>query len=192
MLDKGKGHENAHSFEDYFPFEKIRTRIRVISMAEFLQREGITGHLTAFNDSSQVLYPPNNKAEVDATKRQEKRAMWAYLRRVSFCPKWEPFKDFLVFPPRLDVNVSTWPNASVYDARRAIFGGERKPVHYGRFLHEVPIIHFISLPEEGYRLLIHFYNFIYFEDPFMDRYYKRFIRCVLLTLMSQTFYCSRM
>lgn len=176
LLDKGKGHENAHSFEDYFPFEKIRSRIKVISMAEFLQREGVSGHLRAFNDSGLVLYPPNNKAEVDATKRQEKRAMWAYLRRVAYCPKWEPFKDFLVFPPRPGVNASTLPNGSVYDAKRTAFGGTRTPIFYDDFLHEVPVIHFISLPEEGYRLLIHFYNFIHFQDAFMDRFYKRFIR----------------
>lgn len=152
-------------------------------MKEFLTIEGISGHLTAFNDSKQVLYPPGNRVEVDATKRVEKRAMWAYLRRVGYCPKWEPFNDFLVFPPRPGVNTSNFPDAAKYKAAFDIFSTKEKklkrsPIYYDEYLQSVPLIHFVSLPEEGFRLLTHWYTFMYFEDPAMDRYYKRFIRCV--------------
>ena len=88
LLDKGKGKENAHSFEDYFPFEKIRKVLKVITMQEFLEREALTGHLSQFNDSKVVLYPPKNQSVVNAMNRPEKRAMWAYLRSVAYCPKW--------------------------------------------------------------------------------------------------------
>lgn len=44
------------------------------------------------------------------------------------------------------------------------------------YWHQEPVIHFVSLPGAGFRLLEHFYTFIHFEDPFMDRYYKRFVR----------------
>ncbi len=160
LLDKGKGHQNAHSFEDYFPFEKIRRRINVISMAEFFSREGITGHLTAYNDSSLVLYPPGNKVEFDATKRVEKRAMFGYLRRVGYCPKWEPFNEFLVFPPKPGDNVSHFSDSKKYlDALRIFSNKEKKqkrtPVYYDEFLQSVPLLHFVSQPEDGYRLLSH-------------------------------------
>lgn len=87
-MDKGKGTQNAHSFEDYFPFDKIRKVLKVISMEEFLRTEGVAGHLTQFNDSYVVLYPPQNSSVVNAMNRPEKRAMWAYLRSVAYCPKW--------------------------------------------------------------------------------------------------------
>lgn len=43
ILYIGKGHNNAHSFADFFPFDYISNRMSVISMEEFMKREGITG-----------------------------------------------------------------------------------------------------------------------------------------------------
>jgi hypothetical protein len=176
LLDKGKGNENAHSFEDYFPFEKIRKVLKVISMEEFLKTEAVTGHLAAFNDSKLVVYPPKNQTVVNAMNRPLKRAMWEYLRSVAFCPKWAPFHDYIVFAPRPGLNVSLLPNASVYAAARERYASKRRAIYYDSFMQDTPLIHFISLPQEGYRLLTHFYTFLHFEDPFMERYYKRFIR----------------
>lgn len=38
------------------------------------------------------------------------------------------------------------------------------------------VIHFISKPEFGYRILQQWYTFIFFEDLEMDKFYKRFVR----------------
>ena len=38
LLDKGKGHDKAHSFADFFPFELIKQRVPVIEMAEFMAK----------------------------------------------------------------------------------------------------------------------------------------------------------
>jgi len=43
LLNQGKGHQKAHSFADFFPFEKIQERVKVITMEEFMVREAITG-----------------------------------------------------------------------------------------------------------------------------------------------------
>ena len=45
LLNLGKGHQKAHSFADFFPFDYINTRMNVISMEEYMKREGITGML---------------------------------------------------------------------------------------------------------------------------------------------------
>ena len=45
LLNKGKGHDNQHSFADFFPFEEIKHRVPVISMKDFMEREAIAGHL---------------------------------------------------------------------------------------------------------------------------------------------------
>lgn len=45
LLDKGKKHQKAHSFADFFPFDYINQRMKVISMEEFMQREAVTGQL---------------------------------------------------------------------------------------------------------------------------------------------------
>jgi len=52
----------------------------------------------------------------------------------------------------------------------------REPVYYDSYWHDQPYLHFISKPGIGLRLLEHFYCWIHFEDPKMDRHYKRFIR----------------
>ena len=53
---------------------------------------------------------------------------------------------------------------------------DRKPQYYNNHWHSQKVIHFISKPAWGYRLLEHFYTYIHFEDQYMDRYYKRFVR----------------
>jgi hypothetical protein len=219
LLDKGKGHQNAHHFSDFFPFERIKKDgvVNVISMEEYLAKEAITGQLrvteksfgTVYNgagvksmyplnattkgmEPGTVILPPiKNKKQVgfDATQRDEKRAMLAYLRQVGACPKWEPFTDFVVIPAGPaqpgDKNFK-WKNSSdpVEQKRISHFAGSpvRKPDEYSEFWQEQKVIHFISLPGEGYRLLTHFYTFIYMEDEWMDRYYKRVIRCVFSSL----------
>jgi hypothetical protein len=45
LLNQGKGHQKAHSFADFFPFDYINQRMKVISMEEFMRREGVAGQL---------------------------------------------------------------------------------------------------------------------------------------------------
>jgi GDP-fucose protein O-fucosyltransferase len=49
LLNKGKGHDNQHSFADFFPFDEIRKRVNVISIKEFFEREAVTGKLYRCN-----------------------------------------------------------------------------------------------------------------------------------------------
>ena len=74
-----------------------------------------------------------------------------------------------------------------YLKRRAVGAGDpgcghsrktcvREPIIYDSFWQEQKVIHFISKPEENWRLLQHFYTFIHFDDPIMDLLYKRFVR----------------
>jgi len=174
LLDKGKGHQKAHSFADFFPFDYINKRLQVITMDEFMAREAITGHLK--KPSGEVYYPPGNKTTFIGTDRDDRNAMWEYLRNVTSAPKWKCMKDFLVIPPGPHINVSLLPNADEYRKRRDIFAASRTPNYYDDYWQDQFVVHFISKPGLGYRLLEHFYTFIHFEDIEMDKYYKRFVR----------------
>ena len=55
LLMEGKKKQNQHGFDDYFPFDWISTRMPVITMKEFLEREGITGQLFMHNSTSSIL-----------------------------------------------------------------------------------------------------------------------------------------
>jgi len=85
-------------------------------------------------------------------------------------------KDFLVIPPAPGVNVSLGADAAEFKKRRDIFAASRTPYYYDKFWQSQKVVHFISKPGLGFRLLEHFYTFIHFEDPAQDRYYKRFVR----------------
>lgn len=76
------------------------------------------------------------------------------------------------------VNVSHFPpeKQAEYNRRRTLFAANRTGYYYDEHMHKHKAIHFISDSENGYRLLEHFYSFIHFEDPFMEQYYKRFVR----------------
>lgn len=175
LLNAGKGHQKAHSFADFFPFDLINSRVPTISMEEFMTKEGITGRLKSLS-TGEVSYPPQNKTEFIGTLRDDRISMWSYLRNVSACPHWKCMKEFVVIPFAPGVNVTLLPNAAEYKKSLDIFAAKRDPKYYDEYWQKQQVIHFISIPEQGFRLLEHFYTFIHFEDPKMDRYYKRFVR----------------
>ena len=181
LLNKGKGHEKAHNFRDFFPFDRISTRLPTISMREYLTREGVTGHLRRHNDT-EVELPPGNRTKFDGTVRDDRLLMWEYLRNVSSCPTWKSMAEYVVIPPFPGFNSTLSLYAQQYKKRSLVFAGDpkygatRRPVFYDLYWHQQRSVHFISKPALGLRLLEHFYTFLHFEDPFMDRFYKRFVR----------------
>jgi GDP-fucose protein O-fucosyltransferase len=175
LLNAGKGHQKAHSFADFFPFDLINQRSPVISMDEFMRREGVTGRLKKLN-TDEVLLPPGNKTEFVGTVKDDRLSMWWYLRNVSTCPAWKSMKEFCVIPVAPGVNVTLLPDSAAYRERLERFAAKRSPQYYDDEMQKQRVVHFQSNPGSGFRLLEHFYTFIHFEDPRMDRYYKRFVR----------------
>ena len=205
LLNKGKGRQNSHHFSDFFPFDRIkRDRIvKVITMDEFLAREAVTGNLKVTDKSwasvynvggvksidpvnstnsqpvGTVLFPPDGRRTFDTNVRKQKRALWTYLRNAAACPKWQPFKHFVVFPS----NKGRTGEEYVYlnDSKKEIerlnyFAGDRQPVIFDASWQNERVIHFISVPGQNFRLMTNFYTFLYFEDEWVDKYYKRVVR----------------
>ena len=111
LLDKGKGHQKAHSFADFFPFELIKQRVPVMEMHEFMAKEAVTGHLIS-KITGRVQLPPGNKTEFIGTERDDRLKMWGYLRNVTYAPLLRCMKEFIVIPPAPGVNVSLLPGGS--------------------------------------------------------------------------------
>jgi len=55
------------------------------------------------------------------------------------------------------------------------FCQKRTPFYYNRTMHEAPLWHFATM-DFRYRLLVHYYAFLFFTDAKVGNYYKRFIR----------------
>ena len=180
LLNKGKGSDNHHGFDDYFPFEEIKKRLPVITMEEFMKREAVTGHFTNQSDptSTTILYPPGNKTVFNGANRNDRNAMWEYLRTIAACPPWKPMKQYLIIPPAPSIKnfYTSEKNKKEVERRREISAAGRDPRMYDEYWQSQKVIHYISKPGLGYRLLQHFYTFIHFDDVKVDRLMKRFIR----------------
>jgi hypothetical protein len=71
----------------------------------------------------------------------------------------------------------TFHNKSGNDFERLQrFKGERQPVILDSSWQEEKVIHFISVPGQNFRMMTNFYTFLYFEDEWVDKYYKRVVR----------------
>jgi hypothetical protein len=70
-------------------------------------------------------------------------------------------EEFVIIPPAPGVNTSLLPNAGEYAHRLELFSAGRKENMYDDNWQRQHVIHFISKPGLGFRLLEHFYTLIY-------------------------------
>jgi len=173
LLMSGKGAENVHSFDDYFPFDWIGTRMKVITMNEFLRREGVTGRLYQQNTTRnapdykegapaphKVLYPPRNRTTHNCGHRETRWALFDYLRAVGALPKFKAYKEFVAFPHTSNYNYTAelikgnsnsveYRRAKDISQRKKVFAGERTAKYYNRYWQKQKVIHFISQVSTG-------------------------------------------
>eukprot|EP01040_Poterioochromonas_malhamensis_P015619 gene15619-17513_t len=83
--------------------------MELITVEEFVTREGITGHLRD-HKTKHIKYPPGNKTVFVATERDERLSMWEYLRSVAGCPKWQSMNEFLVILAQPGQNHANFAN----------------------------------------------------------------------------------
>jgi len=166
-----KKHKDEHDkhphddmgFEDFFDIELLKSHkgLNVITMKEFLEREGITGNLKG-------IFPPNNNTDITGNK------LWKYLEEVADqVPEW--FNKVVVMPGKsMDFNMSISLQNRRTKERLDQFLLNRPMLPYDQKLQNAMLIHSKAGPE--HRILEHFYAFAFFADSFMQTYYKRFIR----------------
>ena len=176
LLLEGDKHQKAHSFADFFDFDFIGQRVRIISMEDFLAKEGVTGHLMRYDNGTRTRIsevPPGNRTSFDNTRREEKLLIWGYLRSVGLNPPFKSgTKEYLTIPRRVhDSSV-----AAKTESRRRVFSAGRREVLYKGDMEQAKLIHFLTRPETNDRLLLHYYTFLFFEDEKIERMAHRFVR----------------
>ena len=194
------------AFTDFFDIEAIAARqkgLHIISMDQFLEREGLQGNLRSYIDgSSVVVYPPNNRIYWD---NQPLDSLWAYLRNVSKSfSSWNPNECLLAFAAAntdeqhlfsmmadvlIEKDGRPFPHYGEYQGRpvnvdapiierfREVLAGRRKLCMYDQTIHDDnAVVHFRADQGDGSRLMTQFYAFMWFEDWRHDLWSKRFIR----------------
>jgi len=170
--DEGK---RQRGFADFFPLAKaeFQDRVEVITMSEFIKLEG--------GENGQLPVPEKNRTVItkvaeycDKKKRMDNYCgiLNNHLASVGYAPEISSASNCVVF----DKNAYNGKN--VTNANKAAvksFCGKQKIVYWDKTLQDPTLLHF-KAGEKETRLLAHFYGFLFFTDPAIDNFYKRFVR----------------
>ncbi|CBJ48562.1 conserved unknown protein [Ectocarpus siliculosus] len=149
---------------ELFSFDKLRAsgRVNVITTAEFLEREAVTGNLGVQPDKSVMLL--------------DVKAVEAYMEQVASqydggLPELSVERAALVMPRRIDGKVDLEDERYGF-AKKWIYGRELLE-YQGQPWEEAKVIHWRAKES---RLLAPFYAFVLHADEASDQYHKRLLR----------------
>jgi len=193
----GHGKEGARGFGDFFPLHnpELLKKIKIISMKEFIEKEAPKWDGLSKDELERLIRVSElclhkEKDDLDCEFLHEQ------LRNRGFQPDIKPPDNCYIFDEdflkqsKLDKSSlnAEQPTPQLSDELQLevdrFCGPHRKPVFYDKNLQAVPFIHWdagcdsVTLKDTKhcFRLLQHFYTFMYFSDPKIDNYYKRFVR----------------
>jgi hypothetical protein len=162
-------------FADFFPLDapEFAKRVKTISMAEFLQREGgLDGRVPIPDGMRQKVM---ESAEVCDKRKKSKHFcghIKDYLDKAGHVPDARAEDYCIIFDKDL---YEEKPKTDEIEKNIASFCGKRNRYVWTSELNNHVLIHFRA-GDKDRRLLAHFYGIIHFSDPAIDNYYKRFVR----------------
>jgi GDP-fucose protein O-fucosyltransferase len=202
LLGKAGSKNALHlGFIDFFDLQSLAMNeagLEIISMDEFLKREGLAGKLK--DRHGEVTYPPDNRTNYDADDEAAAYGLWPWLQSIAYDPSWNPEECMAAFasnPKDTDSLQRMWddieynggfPSSDTFvgkpvkvyappEERLKENIRERKSLCvYDQTMHQEKLIHFHGKRSEHARLLVHFYAFLFFEDWRQDLWTKRFVR----------------
>jgi hypothetical protein len=174
--------------------------LEVITMKQFLEREGLGGNLRDM-DTHTVVFPPGNKTDYDGAHHGVIAGqLEKYLQQVGVTPTWNPEKCLAAFPATTDPQdvqalnetFHSFPNKPSYvdyiGKPTPIDGPPRERMMemwadrddlciYDEQMQSTQLLHFgEGAKGAGSRLLVHYYAFLFFQDWKQDLWMKRFVR----------------
>jgi len=206
LWKKDKHSKNTLSFEDFYHFDSVAVEhagVEVISTQEFFEREIMSGNIR-HPQTGEIMHPPNNKTDwhgIGTYHSETFMELAGFLREAGISSTWDYSECVVAFPKRTGPGTSNELEGMLQDilnegdgaARERSYDGNPTPVDasprdrmreilahrnqlcmYNDTLQQAPVFHF---PGGGkYRLLVHFYAFMFFEDYRQDLWTKRFVR----------------
>jgi len=175
--DTKKKHRNVG---DFYPLDKWRQKLKVISTEEFLRREGGPNGRMPINDTiKERVLAANEVCEFRHKSDRSCFPLYDHLRAVGFVPKYDPDVTCLIFDRDYMAGEKLDEETKLVVKK---FCNNRKQMYYDKAWQDLPLIHFaashIGAPGE-YRLLSHFYSAVIFTNSAIDNYFKRFVRDIM-------------
>jgi len=179
LQNKDKKHRG---FADFYSFEEdnyeLFRHVPVISMEEFIKLEGVSdgGHLPISKERREGIMMPSKECDILKSSKKYCQIVFDYLTEVGHNLKLKHNKCFIfdkdVFEGR---EISKSNSLKVEAFCNMDQHSPREIVYFTKESQDQLLWHFQTFQKE-YRLLIHYYNLIYFTDPMMNNYVKRFVR----------------
>jgi len=168
------------NFDDFFPIhdKAFNKRVEVISSKEFMTRELDKGGYLEINDDAQKKKLLELSEGCEKMKAHEKSCfiLDKFLQEKGYQAQLKDMKNCLIFDENAFQRGPKAVTSPKIQKNIKQFCGEREPLYYGSEMHEPDILHFQTSSDDAYRILNHFYTVIYFTDPIVDNYYKRYVR----------------
>lgn len=174
LMNKDK-QEKHKGFGDFFPLhtEEFQKRVSIMTMEEFLELEG--------SDDGQFPIPEGLREDVfGSAKECDKRAksdiscehIWNYLEASALVPQFNT-TSCIVFDEEM---YETGHVSAENEVRVKEFCSPREEgiFYLNKDFQDEPLIHFKN--KKGWRIMSHFYGYMYFTNPSIFNYYKRFVR----------------
>jgi hypothetical protein len=172
-------HDSAsrhRGFADFFPLQTaaFQSRVKVISFAEFLEREG--------GEHGRLPVPEAHREAVTAAAdhcEHRKKVegfcgpVFDYLDMVGHAPNISASETCLVFDE--DEYKGNRPSAETQEHIHTVCGKKREVFYWSEEMNSYPLLHVRAGSKET-RLLTHFYGMMHFTNVATDHYYKRFVR----------------
>mmetsp|Transcript_4121 Transcript_4121/g.9159 ORF Transcript_4121/g.9159 Transcript_4121/m.9159 type:complete len:540 (-) Transcript_4121:676-2295(-) len=185
--------KKQHGFADFIDLdnEALKKKVNIISMKEFLEREGVN-HGEKMTADKMFTIPGGSEGKkiwksaeqcyYVAKSDRPCDMIYGFLREEAFVPELQAGRDCLIFDRAREDATAEYTDAELLDLLPDIeqqkikqFCDSRNPVFFGNELDSAPLIHFHA-GEKHHRLLNHFYTFLYFTDTKLDHHFKRFVR----------------
>lgn len=152
--------DNKSGLDDFYNLTLLSHGLDMIDMPTFLKEVALPGHLS--------LPLPNGDVSL------QKKELWKYLSTACYSRTWTPAKAFFGLNITKDANGKPIIGPVHHSSRLADMTLERQMIEYDDSMHRQKAIFFTG--QEPSRLLTHFYAFLHFADPAVDKFYKRFVR----------------
>ncbi|KAL7535423.1 hypothetical protein ACHAXR_009712 [Thalassiosira sp. AJA248-18] len=181
--DNRKG-RNYHDFFNLTENQELLHRVPIITSEEFLKLEGGDDGIVPLKQYNST-YKEHLWSIAKWCEERKKSDVYCedlydhYLLHGQLAPMSAEFpnENCMVF----DVDVFTHGEGyiskidSKMQKRIETFCRKRVPIYYNRTMHEAKLWHFETM-DFRHRLLVHYYAFMFFTDPKVGNYYKRFVR----------------
>lgn len=164
--------DNLSSFEKYYDLDKIREAVTIVSMEDFLEHvaktPGLLKQTLPKHTNVQALLKPREK-------------VCEYLEKACYTEQWEPGKQFI----GLNISAAFQPTPlGTFDLSqvkqnpriREMIAHGRKLRPYDAQLHAERAIYFPGDYRNYFRLLTHFYTYLFWADMHQAKIYKRIVR----------------